>query len=459
MSSIFETPELAIGIAVGGAAGAAFEPKIEVPKQTAWAANPVLLPDIGLIVQLVAAGQVTEDDGANMAARLGFDSGPYESLLYLAQTKPGFPQVLQMWRRFGAFSTDDDAALSGLVDRALAHSGLDWDYQPYLRRLKTAELIGLGDIAVAIVRGAVPAPPWVPVAPPTTTDNVPRFPVTDIDPVQLAAALGFDEDMLKIMTARSGLSLAPILATQALFRGALTDNDWLLAIAEGDLRTEWAETLKEAARAIPSPGEYAEGYLRGWITQQEQYDGAARHGMEPADVDLIFDIKGRPVSLHQITTGLARGGVYPSTYDDIPEPYRTAARESDIRPEWASIWYHNLYAYPSPFVLKALAEAGDLGDAAAVEQILLDIGWKPELAASVSLIWVPAGTAPVDPHVKKAQGTLWTEAHKQYVKAGIGVEQATPAFTALNIPADAQAEILALWDVEITLQSDVPPTA
>jgi hypothetical protein len=81
------------------------------------------------------------------------------------------------------------------------------------------------------------------------------------------------------------------------------------------------------------------------------------------------------------------------------------------------------------------------------------------LAAKVAAKWVPVETASTDPHVKKAQTTLFTEAHKAYVKNGLTVAQVTPAFSALNIPAEAQTEIVALWDAEKVIAADTPPVA
>ncbi len=356
-------------------------------------------------------------------------------------TAPGTGELLNMLRR-GTINPGNfthglrKARLEPMWDAALAQLAVQY--------------IGLGDIATAIVRGAVPAPSWVPVPPPTTTDKVPRFPVTNIDPIALAAKLGYDEDMLRIMTARSGLSLAPILATQALFRGALSDNDWLLAIAEGDLRTEWAQTLKEAARAIPSPSEYAESWLRGWRTQAEAEAGAALHGMTPGHLGLLYELKGRPVTFHEITTGLARGGTYPSQYTDIPEPYRKSAQESDIRPEWASLHYHNRYTYPSAFVLRTLAQAGDLGGQQAVEQVLLEIGWKPSFATQVSTAWT-GGVAAGDSHVAKAQTQLWATTHKSYVAREIDNPTATTAIEAAGVAPASVPAVLNLWNEERNL--------
>ena len=49
-----------------------------------------------------------------------------------------------------------------------------------------------------------------------------------------------------------------------------------------------------------------------------------------------------------------------------------------------------------------MAQAGELGDEAAVEQILLEIGWKPDFAKLVAAAWTTA-TDKLTPAVKSAQ--------------------------------------------------------
>jgi hypothetical protein len=180
------------------------------------------------------------------------------------------------------------------------------------------------------------------------------------------------------------------------------------------------------------------------------YAGTAKHGMSKADTDLGFQTKGRPVTFHEITTGLARGGTYPSTYADIPEPYRKSAQESDIRPEWASIHHANRYLYPSAFVLRSLAQAGDLGGQQAVEQVLLEIGWKPSFAQHVSTAWTGGATAG-DSHTAKAQTQLWTTTHRSYVAEEIDDATATASLSAAGVAAAAVPAILALWKQERAL--------
>lgn len=451
MSSILQTPELAIGIGVGAAAGAAFEPKVEVPKQQAWAANPVRLPDLGLIAELVAGGKVSLDSAHNMANRLGFDNGTLDSVIWLSQNRLDFAAMLRLWRLTALPGHGTDADLAALVDETLAHERLDWGYRQYLLALKTAELPGIGDIAMGVVRSALPAPAYVPVPAPTTGLSVPRFPQVNIDPEQLAAALGYSPDMLQLMIARSGLSLAPGLAATALFRGEINDADYLLAIAEGDLRTEWAETLKNASRLIPTPGEFMENALRGWRTKAEGETGAALHGMTPDNADVLWQNKRRPLAVSNITKALARGGTFNPEAGEIQDPYSASVHQADLGPEWYDLAEHLKYTYPSAFVLRALAQAGDLGNTAAVEQILLEIGWKPDLAAKVATSWTGGATV-ADPHVTKAQAREWTTAQTSYINGEADAAEVQPTFAALGIPTAAQSEVLASWDRTRALQ-------
>jgi hypothetical protein len=151
--------------------------------------------------------------------------------------------------------------------------------------------------------------------------------------------------------------------------------------------------------------------------------------------------------VHQLVTGLARGGEYGGTYNDIPEPYRDAVRRSNIRPEYARLAYANRYTYPSAFVLRSLAQAGELGNAAAVEAILLDIGWPPSLAAKIAPQWVKQ-TAGEDAHVGKAQTQLWNRAHSSYIAAESDDAAASAALARAGVAAASIPDVLALWQAE-----------
>ena len=76
------------------------------------------------------------------------------------------------------------------------------------------------------------------------------------------------------------------------------------------------------------------------------------------------------------------GGTYDGALTGIDPAFLKGLRESDIRPEWYSLAWAQRFTYPAAFVLRALAQAGDLTQAE-VEEILLFEGWEPTLARKV----------------------------------------------------------------------------
>ncbi len=109
-------------------------------------------------------------------------------------------------------------------------------------------------------------------------------------------------------------------------------------------------------------------------------------------------------------------------------------------------------------MLRSLAQSGDLGGQAAVEQVLLEIGWKPSFAQTVSTAWT-TGTAATDSHTGKAQTQLWTTTHKSYVAREITDATATQALTAAGVSTGAIPGVLNLWQAERDLiRKQLSPT-
>lgn len=430
------------GVAVGGAATVALQPAFEIPRQDAWERNANRILDVTLLARLVAQGGVNLGSAAAEAKREGYGPDKLDALVYLEQTVPGVGEATALWRR-GLISDT-------LFQHALVKAGLDPRYAAAIIRNKTAEPLGLGDIAYAIVRGILPAPSYVPVPVPASGDKVPRYPVVNADPEALAALLGYSPESLEIMVGRSGLSMAPGMAAQALFRGIIGPNDYRIAIGEGDLRTEWADAVRDVSRSIPSPHDYAELQLRGFLTQAERDAGAARHGMSGPDTQRLYDVAGRAPSIKQVYTGLARGAVYDGTPQTIPEPFLSAVQRANIRPEWYSIEYANRYTEPSAFVVRALLRDGAI-DATRGQTILENEGWAPDLAALVATHYAAGGATGADAHVTKAENQLWTTAHRSYVAQEIDDPTATAAVEAAGVAAASAPAVLTLWKHERSL--------
>jgi hypothetical protein len=388
--------------------------------------------------QAAAEGLADEATMATEASYSGLDASRFAYLYGVALNAPGTGELLSMLRR--------QTISPGNFSHGLRKARLEPMWDDALKELANV-YIGIGDIAMAIVRGILPAPSYVPVPPPTHGDKVPRYPQVQIDPEALAAKLGYSPEMLEIMVGRSGLSMAPIMAANALFRGIIGPDDYLLAIAEGDLRTEWADPVRETARQILTSGEYSEAELRGYIDTATRRANTAKHGMSQADSDLLHLIQGRPLAVHQVTTGLARGGLYGGLYTDVPEPYQAAIRESNIKEPWARLAYANRYSYPSAFVVRALLTDGALTQAEG-EQIFLDVGWTPELAHKVAVHYAPKATTSADPHINKAVNQLWTTLHRSYVSEETDDTTATTTLGTIGVDPAAVPAVLSLWQAE-----------
>jgi hypothetical protein len=235
------------------------------------------------------------------------------------------------------------------------------------------------------------------------------------------------------------------LATYAPY---LNDDDFLLAISEGDLRTEWGAAVKETARQILTAHDYAELQLRGFLTEDQRRTLTKQHGMRDFDSDLLYDVLGRSISVHQIVTGKARLAEWGPGPDGVPADFLAALERSNLRPgyyDWA-----NRYNLPSAFVIRALLKDGAITQDRGAT-LLQYSGWPPDLATEVAAAYAPASTAVADPHVTKAENQLWATTHKSYVGEMIDDTTATAALTAAGVSAAAVTPVLTVWGEERSL--------
>ena len=437
-------PGIIVGVGVGAAASAALEPAIEVPRQSAWAANPNRVLDAGLMARLVAQGGVVLEVGRASALREGYSADKFDHLVYLAQTVPGIGEATALWRR-GLMS-------DALFQHVLTKEGLDTRYVAGIVGNKIAEPLSPADLAFAVVRGLVPDDGILPVGPPTSGTSVPRFPVFSIDPVAEAEQSGMNRERFSVLVGRSGLSLAPGLAAQAYFREAINLQDFYLAVAEGDIRNEWRDALLAASRQILTSGEYAELELRGFLTADERRAFTARHGMSAEDSDRLYDVLGRSVNVHQVLIGERRGGSFQGPSDQIPPAYLQSLQRGNLRPEYYNLAYAARETYPSYFVTRALLQ-GKVITPDRGRQLFFGLGWPADVAEAAASFYGGGATATADPHVAKAQTQLWTATHRAYIGGEIDDAEAGSALSAAGVAAAAIPEVLNLWGVERQLQS------
>ena len=443
-NSLGEAAAFAAGLAIGPL----LRPILQALENETWSTYPDKPLDPQTMALAVAQGRIDQPTAAAEAALTGVGATAFSNLVNFAITYPGAAQLLDLQRR--------SILPTGDLTAALERHGLTAEYAGYVAELIDNPL-DPAVIATAIQRSIIEAPFTLPVAAPTGTGNVKAFPQSDIDAKEEAAWSGIDLDRLEVMTAIVGLPMSLQSAASGYFRGILTIDDYYRAVAEGDTRNEWRDVILEQARAILSPDQWAELYIRGWVTQDELYAGTAEHGMTTANSDLLAELKGRSIAVHQITTGLARGGEYTGDPETVPEPFQKALQESSIRPEWYSLAYANRYTIPGYFVIKALLAAGTITQAEG-EQYYLDLGWPPDLAAKAAAAEAVATTSSASP-VKSATTTALTSLRKAYIGGQVTAATAPDYLTQLGIDAAIQPQLLAVWDVQKNVEALTTPTA
>ncbi len=375
------------GGAIGAAASDAIAPALEPAKQHAWSKNTNRVLDAGRAAELVAQGLVAVAAAESEAARTGFNPNRLGALVQLAQVAPGVSETLELWRRHKITEAQ--------VDQALAKAKLLPDFWPAVKEL-FHERLSPQDVAVMVQRGVLSNPGWLPVGPPTEVGKVPPMPQANLDPVDEARASGYDPERAAALTKIIGLPASPDLAARMVFRQIIDRVDFDRAISEGNTRNEWAPFMFDGFRQINTAHDWVELHLRGYIDKGQMYAGTALHGMSPEDTDRLFQVLGRPLPVHQITTGLARGGKFNPIPGELTDPFEASVHEANIKPSFYDLAIANKYTYPSAFVIRALTSDGTFSGPQA-EQILLEVGWRPDLAKLAAAKWAASvGTSGKD---------------------------------------------------------------
>jgi hypothetical protein len=436
------TPGILLGAAVGGAAAVALEPVFEPARQEAWANNPNRILDPNLLARLVAEGAIELGAAQTEATRDGLAADKFNALVYLAQTVPGFAETLYLWRR--GQLTDD------LWTHALEKSGLEAQYLPALNDLKVDRL-DPAVVALAIVRGIMDDPGFLPVGPPSTEGKVKAFPTSPLDSLAEAAAHGIDRDRLFVQTAIAGRPMGPEAAASAVFRQILDPVDYQRAIAEGDVRNEWASAIFEQSRQIPSVADFVRATIKGWITDEELQAGAARHGMSVADVEMLYLAAGRPAAPGQMATAIARGVDGPDGTPMDEAQYLKGIRESDIRPEWGPMLYGIRFAYPALFQLNNLVK-GNAIDADTAAEWATNERYAPEVVTALHAYWKSEqATTTTNPRVKLAETQVIAAAKRSFVTGGKTEAELAPVLEKYIPDSTALAALFAAWDDEKTV--------
>jgi hypothetical protein len=257
-----------------------------------------------------------------------------------------------------------------------------------------------------------------------------------------------------VETAITGLPPGPGELLQLVNRGVIHEGDFYRGIAEGDTRVEWGPYLIQLRHHITNPAVAAGLRLRGWRDAQYTYDVGALNGYTPDQMDELYLDRGRPAAPGQMETAWARGIDGPEGRPMDEAQFLKGIQESDIRPEYGPMLWGIRFAYPPLFQINRLRQSNAITTATAVDWATKE-RYAPEVLTALEAYWnTMSGSATavaVDPSVKKAQGQLWTAAHKSFVAGEISSATAQGVLPTAGVAATAVGEVMTIWEAERSL--------
>ncbi len=453
----------AAAFALGGAMRSPLEPPLAELTNTTWSefvSKGITLPtEPGVAADIAAEDVASEAWAKGQAAQLGYGGDQMDKLIGAARNAPGVGELYQLWRR-------------GLISQATFEHGLR---KAKLETLWDKPLEGLHDVLLSSEELAMMQQQGF---------------VDDARANAEGALQGVTGERQQLRFEASGLPPGVAEGLEMLRRGIVDEPTFGQIVREGHTKTKYIPQLLALRDRVLSAATYATLALKGWITTADMHDGGALTGYTPEQMDLLFKEHGRPATTHQIHIGYARGGRYDGESLDERETFRRGVFQSDIRPEWEPLLWAQRYSYPAAFVLRALAQAGDLTEEQ-TKTILLYEGWEPTLAEQVAAKWSSGGSTaakeatvtdllalydgehateaatlaaiealgypPAQARLKvdtvaarkvsSARSTAITDLHALFKKGDISTDQADGALQLLGIAASDATRIVTAWNI------------
>jgi hypothetical protein len=445
---------LIAGGALSRSAGTALDAAFETTRQQARGARAVRVLDPGIAAELRARQPEGDTDGIDLqgvnleddAQRGALGKNRFDLLTELARTQPGIAELFALRRR--GIGSDDKVGITAK------------QFREYLRRhAYTAatitklehlllERLDPAQVAAAIHRGLIPDVGLLQGEQPEPPFNVPAYPVYPIDADAEAWARGTDHNRLGVMVGLQGLPMGVIEAAHAYFRKIITYGDYIRSFNTSNNRNEWAKSVLDYARQIPTARDFFENALRGYHSLAWAQEQAERHGMSHEDSLVIYQNQGRPMNIRQITQALSRGGEFHPEPGEITDPYRASVVEGSVKPGYYDLALSLKYTLPSPFVMRQLTASGVWTEKKAAQR-LKDIGWIPEDADEAAKAWATPTTGGAQPWTAKAATHLWTTTHTSYKAGEIDEATARANLVEVGVPSAERDAVMHLWTAEL----------
>lgn len=256
------------------------------------------------------------------------------------------------------------------------------------------QLVGaaLGPYLQALANELQSVTPNVPLSPADAATAVIRN-IQGVDAAAGEAQLsGINRDRFDRLVALAGNAPDPTSLAVALRRGFVDEARYEKGIAQGALRDEWSDVVKELAVQEPSPMDAMTALVEGQLDEATARAKFAAFGGQPSEFDWLFGTVGAGPSPLEAAQ-MAYRGVIPWTGKGLGVvSFEQAVAEGHTRNKWEPA-YRALSEYlPPPRTITAMHREGALTTEQAAK-LLADHGLPADLAAAYLLSSSKAKTA------------------------------------------------------------------
>lgn len=302
----------------------------------------------------------------------------------------------------------------------------------------------LQPFTVALAQEVNQVAPNVALSPEVLAEAVLRQEFDHEAAVHEASMSGVKRERFEVLARIAGNAPDPQALAIALRRKLIDQATYDRGIAQGRLRNEWGDLVRELSVQQPSPEAMLQAYLEGQIGEAEARERFAQLGGDPGYFDIMFHTQGQAPTPVQ-ALDLANRGIIPWSGTG---PNATSYEQAFLEGPWRNKWlgpFRALGEYlPPPRTVTAMLRAGSISEALGRE-LLAKQGLRAELVDA----YVADATAQSTSSTKDlGQATVTT----LYRDRLISRAQAQSFLEALSYDAKAAGLILEIEDLRVVQQ-------
>lgn len=386
--------------AVSGTIGTFLSNQLAPLLYTAIRTEPFLNLDPGTLAGMVAAGVMSDADGANRTAEQGINNAQFERLVQLAADIPGAVQLGDLVNR-GQMS---EAEALGWLERQAIPAPLRGRVLDLRRALLPPDLA-----ALAVLRGVIP----------------------EAEGAAIAAQSGVSAADFRIIIEDTGEPLGLEQLLEARRRNFIDTPRLVRGILQSRVRDEWVDVAEKLAFSPPSTADAIQGVVQGHLPFAEGEAISAQNGLEPGNFQWMYDTAGEPLSRTELQELYNRGEV---TEAEVKQ----GLRESRLKDKYVDQAFLLHERLPEPRQIVSALTHGAITKADA-ESYLRKQGFS---AASAAILIAEGSSARIAAH----HGLTLAEIRALYTDRLAPAAQAETWLIALGYDSADARRLFALWD-------------